>query len=94
MLLWIFSVTVSGGLYYTVHNEAQFSLVGNKCDVTDDQAVNTETGEEFAREHGLSFFETSAKEDINVNQVVITYNAYFLFIINLEWCEFEHKLTL
>ena len=37
--------------------------------MTESQVVKTESGEQFAREHGLSFFETSAKEDVNVKEV-------------------------
>ena len=37
--------------------------------MTESQVVKTESGEQFAREHGLSFFETSAKENINVHKV-------------------------
>lgn len=77
LLLCIFSVTTSGGLYYTVHDETQFSLVGDKYDVTGDHTVNTETGQEFAREHGLPFFETSTKEGISINQVIIAYRGYY-----------------
>ncbi|XP_028396588.1 ras-related protein Rab-35-like [Dendronephthya gigantea] len=48
---------------------ATIIIVGNKCDQTEDQTVPTEAGEEFAREHGLAFYETSAKENINVHEV-------------------------
>lgn len=51
-------------------------LVGNKCDQTEDQIVPTKAGEEFAREHGLAFYETSARENINVHQVT----AYMVVI--------------
>ena len=46
-----------------------FVLVGNKCDRTEDQTVPTHSGEEFAREHGLTFYESSAKENINTHKV-------------------------
>ena len=44
-------------------------LVGNKCDMTDDQVVPTKSGEEFARDYGLTFYETSAKDNINIHEV-------------------------
>ena len=47
-----------------------FVLVGNKCDMTEDQVVKSHSGEEFAREHGLTFYEASAKENINVHEVI------------------------
>lgn len=41
-------------------------LIGNKCDVSDDRAVSTEEGQALADEYGVQFFETSAKNNINV----------------------------
>merc|ERR1719217_1177283 len=43
-------------------------LPGNKCDMTNKRAVSTEDGEALAAEYGIEFFETSAKEKINVDQ--------------------------
>ena len=44
-------------------------LAGNKCDLSDDdRQVTKEEGEKFAAEHNMVFFETSAKEDINVHK--------------------------
>ena len=39
--------------------------------MTEDQAVPTKCGEEFAKKHGLTFYETSAKENINVQKVTL-----------------------
>jgi len=45
-------------------------LVGNKCDVTDSKAVSTQEGQDLANEFGCGgFFEASAKEDINVEEL-------------------------
>ncbi|KAF0713294.1 hypothetical protein DYB26_004833, partial [Aphanomyces astaci] len=41
-------------------------LVGNKCDMLDDKVVSTEEGQALADEYGIKFFETSAKNNINV----------------------------
>lgn len=43
-------------------------MVGNKCDKTD-RKVTYEEGEKVAKDFGVPFMETSAKEDINVNEV-------------------------
>lgn len=43
-------------------------LVGNKADLSSKRVVSTEQGQEFAKQWGLDFFETSAKTSINVNQ--------------------------
>ncbi|XP_013381633.1 ras-related protein Rab-3 isoform X2 [Lingula anatina] len=44
-------------------------LVGNKCDLEDQRNVTTKHGQKLADQLGLEFFETSAKENINVKAV-------------------------
>ncbi|XP_061192550.1 ras-related protein Rab-3 isoform X2 [Saccostrea echinata] len=44
-------------------------LVGNKCDLEASREVSTQRGQDLASELGLEFFETSAKENINVKAV-------------------------
>ena len=41
-------------------------LIGNKADQDSRREVSKEEGENFAREHGQGFFETSAKTSENV----------------------------
>uniref|UniRef100_A0AC35U807 Ras-related protein Rab-3 n=1 Tax=Rhabditophanes sp. KR3021 TaxID=114890 RepID=A0AC35U807_9BILA len=48
---------------------AQVVLVGNKCDMDDERVVSYERGRQLADQLGLEFFETSAKENINVKAV-------------------------
>lgn len=43
-------------------------LVGNKCDLEDERDVKKEEGEALAAELGCPFFETSAKDHINVDE--------------------------
>eukprot|EP00011_Vannellida_sp_DIVA3-517-6-12_P010126 CAMPEP_0114611720 /NCGR_PEP_ID=MMETSP0168-20121206/4261_1 /TAXON_ID=95228 ORGANISM="Vannella sp., Strain DIVA3 517/6/12" /NCGR_SAMPLE_ID=MMETSP0168 /ASSEMBLY_ACC=CAM_ASM_000044 /LENGTH=200 /DNA_ID=CAMNT_0001822701 /DNA_START=193 /DNA_END=795 /DNA_ORIENTATION=+ len=43
-------------------------LVGNKCDLEDERDVKKEEGEALAAEFGCPFFETSAKDHINVDE--------------------------
>jgi Ras-related protein Rab-8A len=50
-------------------------LVGNKCDIIDDKFVDTERGKELAEQHNMQFFETSAKNRVNVD-------AIFMSIVN------------
>jgi len=44
-------------------------LVGNKTDLQEERTVETEEGAELANTFGCSFFETSAKQKKNVNEV-------------------------
>ncbi|KAF6214504.1 hypothetical protein GE061_009247 [Apolygus lucorum] len=41
-------------------------LVGNKFDLTSKRAVDVETAESFSEEQGIPFIETSAKNNVNV----------------------------
>lgn len=42
-------------------------LVGNKCDLPD-KKIPSEQGQNLARELGVPFFETSAKNNINIHE--------------------------
>ncbi len=44
-------------------------LIGNKTDLETQRAVTTAEGEEFARQQGWHYFETSAKNKTNINEV-------------------------
>uniref|UniRef100_A0A1S3E9N9 Ras-related protein RHN1-like n=2 Tax=Cicer arietinum TaxID=3827 RepID=A0A1S3E9N9_CICAR len=44
-------------------------LVANKADLEEQRKVGNEEGEEYAKENGMSFFETSAKTAQNVNEL-------------------------
>lgn len=46
-------------------------LIGNKTDLEAKRAVTREEGEQFARDHGLVFMETSAKTAANVEEAFI-----------------------
>ncbi|KAH7934893.1 hypothetical protein HPB52_001876 [Rhipicephalus sanguineus] len=50
-------------------DNAQVILVGNKCDMEDERVVSAERGRQLADQLGLEFFETSAKENVNVKAV-------------------------
>ncbi len=43
-------------------------LVGNKCDLSSSRVVSSEQCMELAAQLGVMYFETSAKDDINVNE--------------------------
>ncbi|KAE9459369.1 hypothetical protein C3L33_08720, partial [Rhododendron williamsianum] len=50
-------------------------LVGNKCDLTSQKVVSSETAKAFADELGIPFMETSAKDATNVEQVFMAMAA-------------------
>ncbi|KAG5265633.1 hypothetical protein AALO_G00244640 [Alosa alosa] len=51
--------------------EVERMLLGNKCDMDDKRVVPTAKGEQIAAEHGIRFFETSAKANINIEKAFI-----------------------
>ena len=54
-------------------------LFGNKSDLSENRQVTTEEGEEFAIRYGIKFFETSAKDGVNIEE---TFNETIKFIDN------------
>mmetsp|Transcript_24210 Transcript_24210/g.22013 ORF Transcript_24210/g.22013 Transcript_24210/m.22013 type:complete len:206 (+) Transcript_24210:8-625(+) len=66
---------------------ATIIIVGNKCDNDIKREVSYEEGESFANQYNLKFYETSAKDNINIDQV-------FSFLINNEYnrlCDEEYN---
>ncbi|XP_041085729.1 ras-related protein Rab-3C [Polyodon spathula] len=49
-------------------DNAQVILAGNKCDMEDERVISAERGKQLAEQLGFEFFETSAKDNINVKQ--------------------------
>ncbi|KAF2361873.1 Small GTP-binding protein domain [Trinorchestia longiramus] len=50
-------------------DNAQVILVGNKSDMEDERVISYERGKQLADQLGLEFYETSAKENVNVKVV-------------------------
>ena len=44
-------------------------LAGNKCDLEDKRRVFAQEAQELATAHNLKYFEVSAKENRNINEV-------------------------
>ena len=44
-------------------------IVGNKSDLTDKRVVSTQEGEALAQQYGISFLETSARDNTNVDEM-------------------------
>ena len=64
---------------------AVLAVVANKCDMAT-KAVSEEEGREFAEQHGLPFFETSAKDNTGVDRL------FMYFALELMRRENETKL--
>eukprot|EP00350_Pseudokeronopsis_sp_OXSARD2_P011094 CAMPEP_0170556544 /NCGR_PEP_ID=MMETSP0211-20121228/17383_1 /TAXON_ID=311385 /ORGANISM="Pseudokeronopsis sp., Strain OXSARD2" /LENGTH=155 /DNA_ID=CAMNT_0010866951 /DNA_START=165 /DNA_END=633 /DNA_ORIENTATION=+ len=45
-------------------------LVGNKCDLDDERVVGKNVARKIAEEHGMDYFETSAKKSINIQEMM------------------------
>ena len=61
-------------------------LVGNKKDLEDKRQVSTEEGKKFAEDNGLLFFETSAQDGTNIENMFNTitveyYSSIFLKLL-------------
>lgn len=58
-----------GSIYeYKTSGDVYVILVGNKCDLLERREVSLEEGRELANKYQVAYFETSAKEDIGVNE--------------------------
>ena len=55
-------------IYDIKEGDFPFILIGNKCDLENQRDVLTEEGIEKAKQYNTIYFETSAKEGINVEQ--------------------------
>ncbi|KAI6244953.1 hypothetical protein HI914_06911 [Erysiphe necator] len=54
---------------YKTHQKPIKVLIGNMCDLQQKRRVSIKTGIKWARKHGCSFLETSAKDMINIEEV-------------------------
>lgn len=45
-------------------------LVGNKVDSVDERIISKSEARQIAEEHGMEYFETSAKNNINITEVM------------------------
>ena len=59
---WLEEVKQNGNPHMSI------TLIGNKSDLDAQRQISTNEGEMFAREHSLTFIETSAKTAINVEK--------------------------
>ena len=53
------------------NSEVEKTILGNKCDMEDQRQISKERGEAIAKENGIPFLETSAKQNINVEEAFL-----------------------
>ena len=51
-------------------NDFPIILIGNKCDLESERKIPKEEGEKEARNNGFPFFETSCKENVNIDETI------------------------
>jgi Ras-related protein Rab-12 len=51
--------------------DVEVALVGNKCDLRSDKKVDSKSGENLATELGCHFYESSAKDNLNIENVIM-----------------------
>ncbi len=56
---------------YANEKEICFVLVGTKSDLVNQRVVSHDEGRRLAETHGMKFFETSAKENLNIDEAFL-----------------------
>ena len=74
--------------------QTQYVLIGNKCDLESERAVEYSTGKELADSLNIPFIETSAKESINVQQVLVLITAVIVKNITETGSEKKYSIQL
>jgi Ras-related protein Rab-8A len=54
-------------------NDVEKMILGNKCDIEGKRVITFEKGERLAQEYGVKFYETSARESVNVETAFIEF---------------------
>ncbi|OPJ83416.1 GRB2-associated and regulator of MAPK protein isoform B [Patagioenas fasciata monilis] len=70
-------------------DEVDVILLGNKCDKESERVVPKQKGEKLAWEHGIPFFETSARDNVNIEDAFTILTKEILeknLICKPEWC--------
>ena len=53
------------------NTDVEKMILGNKCDMEEQRLISKERGEAIAKENGIPFLETSAKNNINVEEAFL-----------------------
>ena len=60
----------TNNIYELKDHDFPFILIGNKCDLKDQREVSEEEGFEKAEKYKVTYYETSAKEGINIEKPI------------------------
>ena len=74
-----------------IYDNIYLVLIGNKSDLEKERKIYFEEGEKFALKYNMEFFETSAKDNININE---SFNALIdevIYIYKDEFFELKTK---
>ena len=66
--IWKNYIIINRNISENVHKV----LIGNKTDKEEDRVITNEQGIEYAQNHGMNYFETSAKTGFNVDETFKT----------------------
>ena len=66
------------------------ALVGNKADLVDQRAVLETDAREYAADAGLLYFDTSAKDNVNVSELFDTVADKYVAVWSLDFKGFIH----
>ena len=69
---------LDGANSFAGNNSRRFMIVGCKCDLVQEREVDYVTVKQYADEKGFLFFETSARENINVEPAFVSFVAQLL----------------
>ncbi|MHA1301927.1 MAG: Rab family GTPase [Candidatus Helarchaeota archaeon] len=67
-------------------------LIGNKSDLIDARFVAAEEARSYAQNNGITYFETSAKENWNIDNIFQTITNSILQKDNIKVAEFQDKI--
>ncbi len=60
------------------NQDVQKMLIGNKCDISEKRIVTKERGMDMAQHYRIPFLETSAKDNVNVEEMFYNMATYIL----------------
>ena len=72
-------------------DKATIFLIGNKCDDDDNRQITFEEGQKVGNDYKIQFFETSAKQDLNISS---TFEALVKEIFKKLGSSGEHKNSI